>query len=75
LKKIFPITFIIILTVSFSGNLAAQNNAVLRVVTLNAEDGIPFSGATVTLSEPGSDETPGFYCVSDRNGFQPPLYA
>jgi hypothetical protein len=68
LNKILPITFIFILTVSFGSNLAAQNNAVLRVVTLNAEDGIPLTGATVTLSEPGTDETPGFYCVSDRDG-------
>lgn len=46
----------------------AQDSALLRVLTLNAEDGTPLVGATVVLAEPGSDETPELFCVSDRDG-------
>lgn len=40
----------------------------LRVVTLNSEDGTALIGATVVLAEPGADGAPEMYCVSDRDG-------
>lgn len=55
-------------TLFSSGNTIAQENALLRVVTLNAEDGNPLIGATVILTEPADDETPELFCVSDRDG-------
>lgn len=68
MNKTLPIAFILLIFLTFCSNLFAQNNAILRVITINAEDGTPLTGATVTLSEPGSDETPGYFCVSDRDG-------
>lgn len=46
----------------------AQSSALLRVLTLNGEDGTPLIGATVVLAKPGSEEEPDFFCVSDRDG-------
>ncbi|MCC5942548.1 MAG: TonB-dependent receptor plug domain-containing protein [Balneolaceae bacterium] len=68
MKQLFSIAFVLFILSGFGSNLTAQNSAVLRVITINTEDGTPMIGATVTLSEPGSDETPALFCVSDRDG-------
>lgn len=67
IKSLFILTLLFI-TTSFGSLLSAQGNAVLRVISINAEDGTPMTGATVVLSEPHSDEPPAFFCVTDRDG-------
>jgi hypothetical protein len=53
MTKYLPfILLVFTFTLFSSGNSLAQENALLRVVTLNAEDGNPLIGATVILAEP-----------------------
>ena len=67
-KKIYKSALILILALLPLQLSMAQSSALLRVLTLNEEDGTPLVGATVVLAEPGSDETAELFCVSDRDG-------
>lgn len=48
--------------------IQAQDSALLRVFTVNEDDGTPLTGASVVLAKPGAEATSGLFCVSDRDG-------
>lgn len=68
MKNILAVVVIFILCITGPDNIQAQDRAFLRVVTLNGEDGTAMTGATVVLAEPGAEEPPDMFCVSDRDG-------
>ncbi|WP_158278614.1 TonB-dependent receptor [Rhodohalobacter mucosus] len=68
MKKTIAIALSVIFYTLTVQAVQAQDGALLRVLTLNGEDGTPLIGATVILEEPGSEQAPELFCISDRDG-------